>query len=128
LIPPILVRFNSRKFRKNPKIENKPAPVLVLVKSCLPTVEWQPTLSAERKILVAAKAAHYRRPQSFGDTVLTDRGFATEIAQFTLGDLHQAQDALGNDKSQCPAAHQLGSGRFQKSQLKPLFIPVTVVM
>jgi len=29
--------------------------------------EWQPTLSAERKILVAAKAAHYRRPQSFGD-------------------------------------------------------------
>ena len=40
-----------------------------------------------------AQAAHYRRPQSFGDMVLTDRGFATgvntmpEIAQFQLGDL-----------------------------------------
>jgi hypothetical protein len=32
-------------------------------------------------------AAHYRRPQSFGDMVLTDRGLTTEIAQFQLGDL-----------------------------------------
>ena len=47
----------------------------------LPTVEWGPTLSAGRKILVAVKAAHYRQPQSFGDMVLTDRGFATEFAQ-----------------------------------------------
>ena len=53
----------------------------------LTTMGRRPTLSAGRKILVAAKAAHYRRPQSFGDMVLTDRGFATEIAQFTLGDL-----------------------------------------
>jgi hypothetical protein len=53
----------------------------------LPTVEWGPTLSAGRKILVAAKAAHYRQPQSFGDVVLTDRGLTTEIAQFQLGDL-----------------------------------------
>jgi hypothetical protein len=35
----------------------------------------------------AAKAAHYRQPQSFGDMVLTDRGLTTEIAQFQLGDL-----------------------------------------
>jgi hypothetical protein len=54
----------------------------------LPTVEWRPTLSAGRKILIAAKAAHYRRPQSFGDMVLTDRGLTTEIAQFALGDLN----------------------------------------
>jgi hypothetical protein len=47
----------------------------------IPTVEWGPTLSAGRKILVAAKAAHYRQPQSFGDMVLTDRGLTTEIAQ-----------------------------------------------
>ena len=40
------------------------------------TVGSNPTLSAGRKILVAAEAAHYRRPQSFGDIVLTDRGFA----------------------------------------------------
>jgi hypothetical protein len=53
----------------------------------IPTVEWGPTLSAGRKILVAAKAAHYRQPQSFGDMVLTDRGLTTEIAQFQLGDL-----------------------------------------
>jgi len=33
----------------------------------LTTVERGPTLSAGRKILVAAKAAHYRRLQSFGD-------------------------------------------------------------
>jgi hypothetical protein len=52
-----------------------------------PTVGSNPTLSAGRKILVAAKAAHYRQPQSFGDMVLTDRGLTTEIAQFQLGDL-----------------------------------------
>jgi hypothetical protein len=40
----------------------------------LPTVEKQPTLSAGRKILVAAKAAHYRQPQSFGDMVLPTEG------------------------------------------------------
>ena len=51
------------------------------------TVGSNPTLSAGRKILVAAKAAHYRQPQSFGDMVLTDRGLTTEIAQFALGDL-----------------------------------------
>ena len=34
----------------------------------VPTVGSNPTLSAGRKILVAAKAAHYRRPQSFGDS------------------------------------------------------------
>ena len=51
------------------------------------TVGSNPTLSAGRKILVAAKAAHYRQPQSFGDMVLTDRGLTTEIAQFQLGDL-----------------------------------------
>ena len=51
------------------------------------TVGSNPTLSAGRKILVAAKAAHYRRPQSLGDMVLTDRGLTTEIAQFQLGDL-----------------------------------------
>lgn len=51
------------------------------------TVEWEPTLSAGRKILVAAKAAHYRQPQSFGDMVLTDRWLSTEIAQCPLGDL-----------------------------------------
>ena len=56
-------------------------------------MEWAPTLSAGRKILVAAKAAYYRQPQSFGDMVLTDRGLTTgvistpEIAQFQLGDL-----------------------------------------
>jgi hypothetical protein len=52
-----------------------------------PTVGSNPTLSAGRKILVAAKAAQYRQPQSFGDMVLTDRGLTTEIAQFQLGDL-----------------------------------------
>jgi hypothetical protein len=31
------------------------------------TVEKGSTLSAGRKILLAAKAAHYRRPQSLGD-------------------------------------------------------------
>ena len=31
-----------------------------------------PTLSAGRKILIAAKAAHYHRPQSIGGKVLTD--------------------------------------------------------
>jgi ketopantoate reductase len=51
------------------------------------TVGSNPTLSAGRKILEAAKAAHYRQPQSFGDMVLTDRGLTTEIAQFALGDL-----------------------------------------
>ena len=40
-----------------------------------------------RKILVAMKAAHHRQPRSFGDMVLIDRGFATEIAQCPLGDL-----------------------------------------
>ena len=53
----------------------------------VPTVGSNPTLSAGRKILVAAKAVHYRQPQSFGDMVLTDRGFTTEVAQFALGDL-----------------------------------------
>ncbi len=47
----------------------------------------RPTLSAGGKILVAVKAAHNRRPQSFGDMVLTDRGLTTEIAQCPLGDL-----------------------------------------
>jgi hypothetical protein len=42
----------------------------------LRSAERAPTLSAGRKILVAAKAPHYRRTQSFGDMVLTDRGFA----------------------------------------------------
>ena len=51
------------------------------------TVGSNPTLSAGRKILVAVKAAHYRRPQSLGDMVLTDRGLTPEIAQFQLGDL-----------------------------------------
>jgi hypothetical protein len=53
----------------------------------MPTVERAPTLSADRKILVAAKAAHYPQPQSFGDMALTDRGLTTDIAQFQLGDL-----------------------------------------
>ena len=68
----------------NPYFENKTSTnsvSQVLVILCLPTVGRWPTLSAERKILLAAKAAHYRRPQSLGDMVLTDRGFATEIAQ-----------------------------------------------
>ena len=47
----------------------------------------KPILSAGRKILKAAKAAHHRQPQSLGDMVLTDRGLITEIAQFVLGDL-----------------------------------------
>ena len=57
-----------------------------LYTSGLPTVEWGPTLSAGRKILVAVKAAHYRQSQSFGDMVLTDRGLTTEIAQLPLGE------------------------------------------
>ena len=58
----------------------------------VPTVGSNPTLSADCKMLVAVKAAHYRQPQSFGDLVLTDRGLTTgvistpEIAQFQLGD------------------------------------------
>jgi hypothetical protein len=51
------------------------------------TVEWGPTLSAGRKILIAAKTAHYRRPRLLGGMVLIDRGFPIEIAQFQLGNL-----------------------------------------
>jgi hypothetical protein len=40
----------------------------ILFEFYIPTVEKAPTLSAGRKILVAAKAAHYRRPQSLGDS------------------------------------------------------------
>ena len=39
----------------------------VALNQILTTVGRGPTLSAGRKILVAAKAAHYRRPQSLGD-------------------------------------------------------------
>jgi hypothetical protein len=89
------VRGNSWVLSKA-AIENKTSTgsaKRMLVCSYLPTVERAPTLSAGRKILVAAKAAHYRQPQSFGDMVLTDRGLTTgvistpEIAQFALGDL-----------------------------------------
>jgi hypothetical protein len=41
----------------------------------LRSAERAPTLSAGCKILIAAKAPHSHRPQSFGDMVLTDRGF-----------------------------------------------------
>jgi hypothetical protein len=77
------MRVNSELLNQN--FENKTSTnsvSQVLVKFCLPTAEWAPTLSAGRKILVAVKAAHYRQPQSFGDMVLTDRGLTTpEIAQ-----------------------------------------------
>ena len=59
----------------------------------VPTVGSNPTLSAGRKFLAAAFAAHHRRPQSFGDMVLLDRGYAKgvvftpEVAQCPLGDL-----------------------------------------
>jgi hypothetical protein len=69
-------------------------PILVRIKdryrllfNIIPTVEWRPTLSAGRKMLIAVKASHHRQPESFGDMVLTDRGLTTEIAQFALGDL-----------------------------------------
>ena len=44
----------------------------------------RPHLFAGRKILVAAKAAHYRPPQSFSDMALIDLVFTPEIAQFQL--------------------------------------------
>ena len=51
-----------------PKMNTKPAPIQEQGAglSVLSTVERAPTLSAGRKILTAAKAAHNRRPQSLG--------------------------------------------------------------
>jgi hypothetical protein len=70
----------------------------VLVLFSLPTVEWAPTLSAGRKILIAAvsqsdNGCTLSLASIACDIVLTDRGFLTgvistpEIAQFQLGDL-----------------------------------------
>ena len=50
------------------------------------------------------------------------------LASQVTGDLRQAQDALGDDKSQYPAAHQLGRGGFQESEFQPLVFPMTVVI
>ena len=44
------------------------------------------------------------------------------------GDLRQTQDALGDDERQHAAAHQLGRGRFQESELQPFVLAVSIVI